>query len=98
MEQHRKIGIVGVRKGNVHFFLPLFFHNIAMTVQYLIKLMKHINQSLMFSDIVCTSQTSICDNVHVISLDQNDFQALINCISLSLPFSVYSFLALFFLV
>lgn len=44
---------VGVRKGNVR--LSRFFHIIAMTVQYLI--MKYVNRSLTFSDIVYTSQT-----------------------------------------
>lgn len=41
----REIGIVGVRKGNVRLHLPPlnFFHNTAMTVQYLINLMKYIN-------------------------------------------------------
>lgn len=54
------------RNPNVRLPLPLFFHNIAMTVQYLISWRISIKLNLTLSDIVYTCQISGCDNVYMI--------------------------------
>jgi len=69
-----------------------------MTVQYLINLMKYIIQSLMFSGIVHTSQTSICNNLYMISQDQNDFQIFRDSDKLHFSLSFSLFLYILFLL